>query len=144
MMVIKLIFLLTFSFNVFAVELKFPGINRGGTNPLYEFQMNHLIKMLIRRKQYNKSLVVSTKIQNKSAFELRKILKRITLDATSNSKNIQPKVMPKAHRQNSRFNSYRRYHIKNQWSLWCGTAYKIVILKLKLIKIPDCYHSFKL
>ena len=73
--------------------------------------------MLIQRKQYNKSLVVSTKVQNKGVFELRKILRRITLDATSNSKNIQPKVMPKAHRQNSRFNSYRRYHVKNQWTL---------------------------
>ena len=114
MILFKIILLLTFSFNVFAVELKVPGVKRGGTNPLYEFQMNRLIKMLIERKQYNKSLVVSTKIHNKSVLELRKILKRITLDATRNSKNIQPKVMPKAHRQNSRFNSYRRYHIKNQ------------------------------
>ena len=114
MMLFKIILLLTFSFNVFAVELKVPGVNHGGTNPFYEFQKNHLIKMLIQRKQYDKSLVVSTKVQNKGVFELRKILRRITLDATSNSKNIQPKVMPKAHRQNSRFNSYRRYHVKNQ------------------------------
>ena len=127
MMLLKIILLLTFSFNVFAVELKVPEINRGGTNPFYEFQKNHLIKMLIQRKQYNKSLVVSTKIRNKSAFELRKILKRITLDVTSNSKNIQPKVMPKAHRQNSRFNSYRRYHVKNEWSLWCGTVGSLLL-----------------
>ena len=125
MMLFKIIFVLTISFNVFAAELKVPGVKRGGTNPLYEFQMNHLIKKLIERKQYNKSVVVSTKIQNKSVFELRKILKRITLDATSNSKNIQPKVMTKAQRQNSRFNRYRRYHVKNQWTLWCSTGFEI-------------------
>ena len=66
MMLFKIIFVLTISFNVFAAELKVPGVKRGGTNPLFEFQMNHLIKKLIERKQYNKSLVVSTKIQNKS------------------------------------------------------------------------------
>ena len=116
-MLLKIIFL-SISLNVFAIELfsegKLSGVKRGANDPWFESQLNHLVKTLIKRKQYEKSLVVTKKIQNQSAFELRKILKRIKLGTKTNSGNIQPKIMPKTRRQNSRFNSYRRFHIRNQ------------------------------
>ena len=117
-MLLKIIFLAIFSLNVFAIELfsegKLSGVKRGANDPWFESQLNHLVKTLIKRKQYEKSLVVTKKIQNQSAFELRKILKRIKLGTKNNSGNIHPKIMPKTRRQNSRFNNYRRFHIRNQ------------------------------
>ena len=118
MIFLKIIFLTIFSLNVFAIELfsegKLSGVKRGANDPWFESQLNHLVKMLIKRKQYEKSLVVTKKIQNLNGFELRKILKRMKLGTKNNSGNIEPKIMPKTRRQNSRFNSYRRFHIRNQ------------------------------
>ena len=117
-MFLKIIFLAIFSLNVFAIELfsegKLSGVKRGANDPWFESQLNHLVKMLIKRKQYEKSLVATQKIQNQSGFELRKILKRMKLGTKNNSGNIEPNIMPKTRRQNSRFNSYRRFHIRNQ------------------------------
>ena len=107
-----------FSLNVFAIELfsegKLSGVKRGANDPWFESQLNHLVKMLIKRKQYEKSFVVTQKIQNQSAFELRKIFKRMKLGEKTSSQNLQPKIRPTTRRQNSRFNSYRRFHIRNQ------------------------------
>ena len=114
MMLFKLILLSICFFNASAVDLTLSEVKRGANDPWYEFQLNHLIKMLVKRKRYQESLVFSQKIQNQSAAELRKILKRIRLGAMKNTKNLQPEILPKTNRKNSRFNSYRRFHAKNQ------------------------------
>ena len=114
MMLFKLILLSICFFNASAVDLTLSEVKRGANDPWYEFQLNHLIKMLVKRKRYQESIVFSQKIQNQSAAELRKILKRIRLGAMKNTKNLQPEILPKTNRKNSRFNSYRRFHAKNQ------------------------------
>ena len=113
MMFLKFIFISICFCNVSAFDLKLSEVKRGANDPWYEFQLNHLIKMLVKRKLYQESMLVSEKIQNQRAFELRKILKRIKLGAMNESKNIDPENRPKVHRKNSRFNNYRRFHGKN-------------------------------
>ena len=113
-MLYKFIFLAICCSEIFAIELKLSEVKRGANDPWLEFQLSHLAKMLIKRKRYEKSLVVSKKINSQSVFQLRKILKQIQAGAISNSENIRPKVMPKIHKQKSRFNGYRRFHFKNQ------------------------------
>ena len=113
-MLFKLILLSICFFNASAVDLKLSEVKRGANEPQYEFQLNHLIKMLVIRKRYQESLVFSQKVQNKSAAELRKILKRISFGAMKNTKNLQSEILEKTNRKNSRFNSYRRFHTKNQ------------------------------
>ena len=114
MMLFKLILLSICFFNVSAVDLKLSEVKRGANDPWYEFQLNHLIKMLVKRKRYQESLVFSQKVKNQSAAELSKILKRMRLGTTKNTKNLQPQILSKPNRQKSRFNSYRRFHTKNQ------------------------------
>ena len=113
MMFSKFIFISICFCNVSAFVLKLSEVKRGANDPWYEFQLNHLIKMLVKRKLYQESMLVSEKLKNKRTFELRKILKRIRLGAMNDSKNIDPEIRPKVQRKNSRFNNYRRFHGKN-------------------------------
>ena len=72
--------MLTFIFgNGFAVEFKLSDVKRGADNPMYDFQLSNLLKMLIKQKQMEKSVVISKKIKNKSVYQLRKFLKQIKI-----------------------------------------------------------------
>ena len=111
MMVFK-IFLLTFLFgNGLALDLKFSDVKRGADNPIYDFQLSNLLKMLIKQKQMQRSVVISKKVKNQRAYELRKLLKRIKLGTMD--QNVEPYQKKIQQKQNSRFNSYRRFHARN-------------------------------
>ena len=109
------IFLLTFIFgNGFAFDWKLSDVKRGADNPMYDFQLSNLLKMLIKQKQMKQSVVISKKIKNKSVYQLRKLLKQIKLGTVD--QNVEPYQKKIQQKQNRRFNSYRRFHARN-WSL---------------------------
>ena len=93
------------------MKFKLSDVKRGADNPMYDFQLSNLLKLLIRQKQLQKSVVISTKIENRSVYELRKILKRIKLGTMD--QNTKPYQKTIQQRQKSRFNSYKRFHAKN-------------------------------
>ena len=110
------VFLLTFLANGFAFEFKLSDVKRGADNPMYDFQLSNLLKMLIKQKQMEKTVVISTKIKNKSVYQLRKLLKQIKLGSVDQNQpwiKIEPYQKKIQQKQNRRFNSYRRFHVRN-------------------------------
>ena len=111
MMLLK-IFMLTFIFgNGFAFEFKLSDVKRGADNPMYDFQLSNLLKMLVKQKQMEKTVVISKKIKNKSVYQLRKLLKQMKLGTVD--QNVEPYKKKIQQKQNRRFSSYRRFHARN-------------------------------
>ena len=113
MMLFKLCLLTIFSLTMFAGNVsafgwKLSDVKRGANSPLHDFELSHLVKMLVKRKKLQETMVISKKIQNQNAYEMRKILKLLRLGTMD--KKIEPYHQKLKQRQKNRFHSYRRFH----------------------------------
>ena len=101
----KVVSLACFVAMVNALTWNLSDIKCGANDPVFEYDLNQRIKLLVRRRILHKSLVISQRVKNKNLFDLRQELYQI------GQKGIK-KTDKQKQNKNSRLKKYKTYHHK--------------------------------